>query len=591
MRIPISALFGMSLTLSSAAALAQPQAQPLPVAPPAGAQPAAPQPPPAGAQPAAPAQPGAQPEQAPPLPPPAPAPPEAPPPPPPPGAAEAAPAPPPPVAPDFSAGGTAAPVTESKPLAGWNGNFFLRDPNDYFRLYPKGRLQADFYSFFGSGVSDVKAADGGNALQPRFFLRRARLSLAGEFLKRWSFELETEFGGQPVANPNGRAQTAASRAGEDPTAETARFAAVQAPAASASLNDAWINYNVIPQLNFVLGQFTAPFSLENATSDNWTVLPERSIATRAFGFPTNRELGAMAWGEIADKMLVYGVGVFQGDGINRPGIDAKPDFIGRVFARPLGGNKESPLAKAQLGVSVHHGDRDQEYVGYDYPAIRTGQGYGLWEPVYVDGSGRRVHVIPSGPQNAFGAELRLPIKIVDLRAELYYLSKGTRESIEGYELTNTERLGEMKGISWYAQLSIWPLGDAFVTGDPGFTPRPTHVDLEKPAGKPTKGLELVALISGINATYDGAAREGAYDPRTPGSPEGRGTDIKVLQLGFGANYWYTKNVRATVSYSMYSTPDSGTESNLAGVPGNRIKEPDPDAHAIHELGTRLGVAF
>lgn len=578
MRIPILALLGMTLTLSSVPALAQPQpgapAQPPPLGPPLPP----PLPPPAapdtGAQPAGAAQV---------------APPEAPPPPPMPGTIEVAPPPPPPT-PVFQATGDAAPVLDRQPLAGWHGGFFLRDPNDYFRLYPKGRVHLDFHSFFGSGVSDVKAVDGGNALQPRFFVRRARLAVAGEFLKRWSFEFEAEFAGQALNNPNGRAETSASAPGQNPTAETARFAGVQTASAGTTLTDAWINYSVMPAVNFIFGQYLAPFSLENASSDNATSLMDRSIATRAFAFPNLRDIGAMMWGEIADRTLVYGIGVFGGDGQNRPGVDSKPDFIGRVFARPLAGDKKGLLAKAQIGVSAQHGERDQEYVGYDYPAIRTGQGYTLWEPGYRDSARRRVHIIPSGSQNAIGGELRLPIKRVDLRGELYYVANDTREAVEGYQLTNTERLGELRGISWYGQLSVW-LGDAFVSGDPGFSPRPTKMDLSKEVDKPMKGLELVALIGGINATYDGAAREGTYDPATPGAPEGPGSDIKIMQIGFGANYWHTRYVRATVSYSMYSTPGSGSADNLAVVPGNLLREPDLDAHAIHELGARLAVSF
>jgi hypothetical protein len=42
------------------------------------------------------------------------------------------------------------------PLAGYaNGSFFLRDPHDWFVLFPKGRLQVDWYNFLNRG--DVPA--------------------------------------------------------------------------------------------------------------------------------------------------------------------------------------------------------------------------------------------------------------------------------------------------------------------------------------------------------------------------------------------------------------------------------------------------
>ncbi|WP_437956956.1 porin [Sorangium sp. So ce119] len=588
----------MTVTLSGLSALAQPApqgpAQPAPTPPPAAAPtppPAAPTPPPAAAPPA-----GAVPPA-----PPATAAPQAPelaqppavqvPPPPPPGAA-AAPAPPPPPPPVFAPTADAAVVTEQQPLAGWHGGFFLRDANDTFRLYPKGRMGLDFYSTFGSGASDVPATDNGGALKPRFFIRRARFELAGEFLKKWSFDMDLEFGGQGLSNTNGRTQNAAAPVGQAPTADSARFAPIEAAAPTAALVDVWINYSVMPALNFMFGQYSPAFSLENQTSDISTTFMERNIAIRGFALPEGKDIGLTIWGDIGDRQLGYGVGVISGDGQNRPGVDASPDLVARVFARPFGGDKKALLAKAQIGISARHGERDQAYVGYDYAPIRTGQGYTLWGGGYRDSLRRNIHVIPSGAQNAIGGELRLPIKMVELRAEAYYVANNTREAVEGYQLTNTERLGQVKGLGWYVQLSAWPVGDAYVSGDPGFSPRPTKVDLSKPIDKPKSGLEVAALLSGISATYDGASREGDYDETTPGAERGPGTDLDVLQIGLAANYWHTRNVRLSVNYNAYLTPGSGSNENLLRVPGNSLGAASrSDAHALHELGARLAVSF
>ncbi|WP_438006083.1 porin [Sorangium sp. So ce321] len=544
-----------------------------PPAPPAGAAGAVPTPPP----PAAPEQ-----VQAPvaPLPPP-----------PPPGAAAAT-APPPPPAQVFAPTAETAVATEQQPLAGWHGGFFLRDANDTFRLYPKGRLNVDFYSSFGGGVSDVTAGDNGGALKPRLFIRRARLELAGEFLKKWSFDLDVDFGGQGLANTNGRTQNSASNVGQAPSAETARFAAISSATSSAVLADAWINYSVMPALNFMFGQYTTFFSLDNQTSDNSTTFLERNIAIRSFAYPEGKDIGLTIWGDVADRTVVYGVGVVSGDGQNRPGVDAPPDFVARVFARPFAGDKKALLNKAQIGISAHHGERDQDYVSYDYAPIRTGQGYTLWGGGYRDSLGRQIHVIPSGAQNAIGGELRLPIKMVELRAEAYYVANNTREAVEGYQLTNTERLGKVSGLAWYVQLSAWPFGDTYVSGDPGFAPRPTKIDLSKPLDKLKSGLEVAALLSNISATYDGASRSTAYyDEKTPGAEGGPGTDLDVLQIGLAANYWHTKNVRLGVNYNAYLTPGSGSDENLLRVPGNTLQDPDLDAHALHELSARLSVSF
>src|SRR5439155_522401 len=72
-----------------------------------------------------------------------------------------------------------------------------------------------------------------------------------------------------------------------------------------------------------------------------------------------------------------------------------------------------------------------------------------------------------------------------------------------------------------------------------------------------KGLEVLAIVSGIDATYDGASRKGSYDAATPGA-KGVAKDVKVMQVGGGANFWYSRNFRVMFNYMAYLTPGSGT---------------------------------
>src|SRR6185436_6199968 len=152
--------------------------------------------------------------------------------------------------------------------------------------------------------------------------------------------------------------------------------------------------------------------------------------------------------------------------------------------------------------------------GYDYSPITTATGWALWSPGYKDSLGRNIHIIPSGAQRAIGGELRLPIAMIEIRGEAYYVANNTREAVEGFQLTNTERFGQINGIGWYAQGSWW-LGDRYVSGDPGMV-RPTRLDLAKEPEPPKKGLEILALFAGVNAAYDGASRvKSTYDAKTP----------------------------------------------------------------------------
>src|SRR5947207_4775625 len=102
---------------------------------------------------------------------------------------KAAPAPPPTVtpAPELS------PPAAAEPLAGYNGSFFLRDPHDWFVLFPKGRLQIDGFFFPSRGDAPVAgnpAAPAPNVAsdtRPKntIIVRRARVDVQGTFFKHF----------------------------------------------------------------------------------------------------------------------------------------------------------------------------------------------------------------------------------------------------------------------------------------------------------------------------------------------------------------------------------------------------------------------
>lgn len=508
---------------------------------------------------------------------------DAPPTPPPPGLA---PPPPPPISPPTFTNENASQAVKEPPLAGWNNGFFLRDPGDYFRFYPRGRLQLDFHSFPGAPTGT--AAEGGVEMQPRFFARRVRLEFSGEAFKRWTFTFGVDFGGQALTNANGTSPVLTGNPGENTTGQSGRYAPVEGVGSTAFIANAFINYSFCPCLNVMVGQQQAPFGIENRTNNNVTTFMERNLPIRSFVAPSAKEIGLTLWGDLFDDRLSYELGVYAGDGQNRPQIDSNPDFIGRIFTRPLFGNRGA-LDKLQIGVSGRVGQRDPNFVGYDYQPIVTGQGWSLWQPQYTDSLGRTIHVLPSGTQAQVGGEFRLPVSMFELRGEAYYVSNDTREAVDGFQLTNTERLGRMSGAGWYVQASVWPLGDRFVNGDPGYW-RPVTLNLAAEREKPQRGLEIAALVGGINAEYQGASRGGEPDQNTPSAATG--SKIDVFQYGFALNYWYTRFIRASVNYVIYHTPGSGSASNLAAVPGN-VLGPTPSAneHVHHELGTRIGIGF
>jgi Phosphate-selective porin O and P len=550
MRIAISAVVGMTVTLSGAAALAQPAVAPGLAAVPPAVSPAVSSNMPA-VSPISPV---------------------------------VAPAPPPVLA------------EEHIDLVGFRDGFFLRDGRDIFRLYPHLLAETDFNSSFGPGTSTVAAPDVASGLEPHLSLHRVRFGFDAELLRRWSLTALVEFGNQPLGNASGAAQTSAAAPGQTPSASSGRYAPVQTVGAVPYATDVFIGYSACRCFNVQLGQLNVPFSLDNRTPDEQYPLLERPVAIRGFVVPSERDLGGLIWGELGPRVFVYELGVFGGDGQNRPSVDARADFIGRVFLRPFAGGATTDFGKyTQIGVSARHGDRDPRSVGYDAPSITTGQGFVLWKPTYTDSQGRLVHVIPSGAQDEIGGELRLQIGRFAFQGEAYYVVNDTREAVDGYQLPlatgtqYTERFGRITGVGWYAQVSAWPFGDAFLTPEPGIF-RPRHLDL---AGKaPTRfphGLEMIAIVSGINGSYRGASRLGsAADANTPMS------DITVYQAGVAANYWHTRHVHFGVDYMAYVTPSSGTSANQAVVPANLPQQgtASPGAgHVLHELGARLALTF
>jgi hypothetical protein len=411
--------------------------------------------------------------------------------------------------------------------------------------------------------------------------------------------LAGDWGQTGMDNAKGTNETSAAGLGTAPTANTARYGSAQTTSVKGAPTDVFVNFRAAPEFNVMAGQYNAPFMMENMTSDKYGSFMERSLTVRAFGIPTNKEIGAMAWGEVADRTLTYYAGVFAGDGQNRPNVDNRADVMGRVVVRPLS-QSGSVLKDLQVGASGRYGMRDNNYVFYDYPQMTTESNYAFWQPFYqgatptfAGGTGGWVHVLPSGAQTAVAGEIRIPISDFDVTSEVVYLKNGTREAAEGAPQTSFRR-GDMRGVSYYVELGYWPLGNRDINGIPG-TMKPAHVDFKKPPSSPKQALQLLAKWEQLSASYAGSSRAGTPDAK------GIDGDIKVNAFSLGANYWATKHLRLAVNYVINMFPDSApsgaqTAAQRAVAPGNTLPSGVNDSartggHVLHELMFRVGVAF
>jgi phosphate-selective porin len=437
-------------------------------------------------------------------------------------------------------------------LAGWHqGLFFLRDPNDNFRLYLQGRLNVDGYAPFGPGVSNLGP---GNGLQPTFFLRRARTEISGEILKLFQFKVEGEWGQSTADNANGQAASVACTVDAMGMRTcTERSAPIGTATQRPATQDAFINYRADEVFNVQVGQFKVPFSYENRSSENFSPFMESSLPTRALSAPLVRDIGVMLWGEVGTGLFFYSAGVFNGDGPNRPNADRRFDVMGRAFVRPLSGGN-GPLKGLHVGASGRWGRRDASLVGYDLSNMTTQGGFAFWRPTYTDSAGQLTHIMPSGAQRAIAAELFLPISMFDVTSEVVFVSNKSREAADGFQLRGTERRGLVKGLGYYVQLGAWVYGDRAVVGKRGYG-TPTQLKLDKPdPAAPPHAVEVLVRFEQLRVNYDGSTRGGADDAMTPSG------DIKVNAGGVGVNYWFTKHIRLSANGLVYSFPDSAPSS-------------------------------
>jgi hypothetical protein len=512
----------------------------------------------------------------------------------------------PPLTPPPSMQPSDAPIADAQ-AATWtagyhNGSFFLRDRSDIFRLYVQGRVHADWLDQLGAGVDSLPP---GSGIVDGFFLRRARIELAGEFYQTWQWWVGAEFS-SATSIDNAAGNLAAPGCTPAPTSALgctgSSSSPVDAPTVRSIPTDVFINYGPTPWTNLQVGQYYLPFTLENRISDNTTPFLERSLVVRNLGAPLQRDIGAMFWGESPDRLLYYAAALLNGDGPNRPNVDGRYDVAARALVRPFARSEVFTARWAQVGLSARAGSRDPARVGYDVPALTTQGGFAFWKATYKDSLGRTIHILPSTSQWAIAGDVYLPVGGLDLTGEFVFLSENTREAVDGFQISRfTERRGALSGYGWYAQVGYWIVGNHDIVGAPSYG-RPVHVDLTKPQKRPQEGLQALAKLEHLHLSYDASSRGGAPDPLTPTG------DITVNALELGLNYWATKHLRVGLNYSLFLFPDSApvTPSHPGGPvqgPGQRAVAPAQllprgvddaardSAHALNELQLRVGVQF
>ncbi len=301
-------------------------------------------------------------------------------------------------------------------------------------------------------------------------------------------------------------------------------------------------------------------------------------------------------------MFYYALAFLNGDGPNRVNVDSRYEVAARAVVRPLATVSNGPSKWTQVGLSFRQSSADPSKVGYDLPSMTTQGGFAFWKPTYKDSLNRTIHIMPSTGQWGLAADVYVPIEKFDFTGEFMYVEDNTREAVDGYQLSPfTERLGTFKGYGFYAQAAYWILGDHDILGYPSYG-RPIHINLLAPQRAPQQGVQVLAKFEQLHMTYDGNARGGDLDSKTP-----NGT-ILVNDLELGVSYWATKHLRVGLNYTYYdfpsSEPTTATETGgpvqsatqRAVAPAQLLAKGQDDpardtGHTVHEFQARVGVQF
>ncbi len=175
------------------------------------------------------------------------------------------------------------------------------------------------------GAFDEVRMDVGGFIQPRFVsqpedevagspgeigfnVRRARFELIGDLDKFGADREDKRFG-------------VTSRIGVETMPE-------------ARLVDAFINLRFLPAVQLRAGQFKAPTGRSWMVSDRRTLFPERGEITELY---PGRQMGVMVHGNARENVVEYGLGAFNGEGMNRlANVNRKLLYAGRFVVSPIG---------------------------------------------------------------------------------------------------------------------------------------------------------------------------------------------------------------------------------------------------------------
>src|SRR5205807_875652 len=174
-------------------------------------------------------------------------------------------------------------------------------------------------------------------------------SLTGDYLEQFDFKIEGDF------EQSDSAITAISKV-DVKTGKTTTV--TNSNRTEFSGTDIFVNWHAIPEANIKIGQWKAPFGLEQLTPDTKLFFPERSLPTGAI--TPERQIGVQIWGKPLTNvwpeqkdLVTYYAGIFNGNGRNTTNNDNNNFmYVGRVELLPWRGKVLGQDSSLKLGADI-----------------------------------------------------------------------------------------------------------------------------------------------------------------------------------------------------------------------------------------------
>ncbi len=302
-----------------------------------------------------------------------------------------------------------------------------------YKLTLGGYIQANFET---GDVSAFEGRFGQTALKDRFRLRRARLTLTGDYTEDFDFKVEGDF-------EQSDASITALRTVNVGTGATTTV--TNSNRVQFSATDVFINWHHFAEANVKVGQYKVPFGLENLTPDTQILTIERSLPTGAI--VPERQTGVMLWGKPLTNILpdekdlvTYYAGIFNGIGRNFTSNDNNEFmYAGRLELLPWKGKLLGQEAQLKLGGDYLF-SRDDNGTNIS-PALNL--------RVNADGSLTSYVLTSAAERSSYSFDAAIKIGRFDLSAE--YLD----EHVNGRAVGGVAPIADFEPSGWYVQGSYF----------------------------------------------------------------------------------------------------------------------------------------